>query len=256
MDTTEMTESPGRQCQKAEFKVFPSWDTALCIDQAPPNLDSRGHKAERNLVIEMCIDGYDDDQFKTKAEVVIRKLQKRWFEQKLESHFPFDEVDVNARRWELCMVYFEALAQGCREQSKEQLNKLIYENHMHNAQRRHDFLIQRLKINQLKVAKKGSVINPEYWMSQRYDLDLDLAKIQGEYLGRELVDKLRPKPEPLPLPLAPGDICITLSPRKHCTDTSLITETMPEPKHPQTSITGIWWYQSYTKFKKPSTKTN
>ncbi len=222
MDNIEMTEAQELQCQTAMFKVFPSWDSELCTDEDPPNQGSGGQKAERNLAIEICLDGYDEDQFTTKAEVVIRKLQKRWFEQKLESQYPFDEADVCAKRWELCMVYFEAFAQGCREQGKEQLDKLIYENHLHNAQRRHDSLLGHLRRKQLKVSKKGKAINPEYWMSQRYDLDLDLAKIQGEYLGRELVDKFRPKLEPLPLPPALGDICITLSPRKQSAESSVM----------------------------------
>jgi hypothetical protein len=138
------------------FKVFPIWDSAPCIDKAPPNQDSGSHKAERNLAIEICVDGYDDEQFTAKAEKVIRKLQEKWLELKLESKYPFDEADVNAKRWELCVVYFEAFAQGCREQSKEQLDKLIYENHLHNAQRRHDSLLQNLQSKQLKVAKKGN----------------------------------------------------------------------------------------------------
>lgn len=156
MDTIEMTEAPGSQCQTAVFNVFPSWDSAPCIDKAPPNQDSGSHKAERNLAIEICVDGYDDEQFTAKAEKVIRKLQEKWLEQKLESQYPFDEADVNAKRWELCVVYFEAFAQACPEQSKEQLDKLIYENHLHNAQRRHDSLLQHLQSKQLKVAKKGN----------------------------------------------------------------------------------------------------
>ncbi len=81
-----MTKAP--QCQSAVFEVFPSCDSALCTDEAPPNQDFAGQKAERNLAIEMCVDGYDENQFTTKAEKVIRKLQERWFEQKLESNFP------------------------------------------------------------------------------------------------------------------------------------------------------------------------
>lgn len=238
MSNIEMTEAPELQCQTAVFKVFPSWDSALCIDEAPPNQDSWGHKAEHNLAIEISVDGYDDEQFTSKAEKGIQKLHERWFEQKLESQLPFDEADVSAKRWELCLVYFEAFAQGYREQSKEQLDKLIYENHLHNAQCRHDSLLEHLQRKQLKVAKKGNVINPEHWMSQRYALDLELAKIQGEYLGRELVDKFRPKQKPLPLPLALGDICITLSPSKQSVDSSLMTDEMPKPKCPQIPIAG------------------
>ena len=154
------------------------------------------------------------------------------------------------------MVYFETFAQGCREQIKEQLDKLIYENHLHNAQHRHDSLLGHLQSKQLKVAKKGNAIIPEYWMSQRYALDLDLAKSQGEYLGRELIDKFRPKPESSPLPLAPGDICVTLHPMKHCANSSLMIDEMPEPKRPRISIAGTWRYQHYAEFKKPSTKVS
>jgi hypothetical protein len=249
MDTFKKTKAP--QCQSAVFRVFPSWDSALCTDEAPPNQDSGGQKAERNLAIEICVDGYDENQFTTKAEKVIRKLQERWFEQKLESQFLFDEADVSAKRWGLCMVYFEAFAQGCREQSKEQLDRLIYENHLHNAQRRHDSLLQHLQRKQLKAAQKGDVINPEHWMSQRYALDLDLAKIQGEYLGRELVDKFRPDLEPLPLPLTVGDICVTLSPRNHCAASSLILDEMPGPNHPKIPISRSWQYQQSAEFKNP-----
>lgn len=149
------------------------------------------------------------------------------------------------------MVNFEAFAQGCREQSKEQLDRLIYENHLHNAQRRHYSSLEHLQRKQLKVAKKGNVINPEHWMSQRYALDLDLAKIQGEYLGRELVDKFRPKLEPLPLPLTLGDICVTLRPRNHCADSSLMLDKITGSNHPKIPIAGNWQYQQFGGFKKP-----
>jgi hypothetical protein len=154
------------------------------------------------------------------------------------------------------MVYFEAFAQGCHEQSKEQLDRLIYENHLHNAQRRHASLLQHLQRKQLKVAKKGNVINPEHWMSQRYALDLDLAKIQGEYLGRDLVDKFRTKLGPLPVPPALGDICVTLSPKNHCADSSLMLHEMPGSNHPKIPIAGILQYQQSAEFKKPGAEAS
>jgi hypothetical protein len=43
--------------------------------------------------------------------------------------------------------------------------------------------------------QEGTYKDPERWIRQKHLIELDLARMQGEYFGRIWADENRPKPE-------------------------------------------------------------
>jgi hypothetical protein len=176
MDTTNITESPKCEQYNATFNVFSCWNHASCSEESLQSFDSELRSYEVNLNIKVCLHCGNVDWLTTLAEV-IQETQEKWFALRLESQAPFDEAGVEARRWELAIVYIESIVQGFRDQIKEQIYNIIYSNHLHNAERGHDSKLRYLQNEQQKAAEEGTVTDPEYWMPQMYAVEF--GKIHG-----------------------------------------------------------------------------
>jgi hypothetical protein len=228
IDPTNITETPRFEHYNAIFNVLPRWNHALCSKEVFQSVSSEVRKNEVNLNIKICLDCGSVDWLTTLTGV-IQEMQQTWFALSMESQAPFDEADVNAKRWELTIVYIESIVQGFQDQIKERVHEIVYSNHLHNAERGHYFKLRYLQTEQQNEAEEGGTVKaPEYWMTQVYDIDMGLARMKGDCLGRAVADQIRPNPEPASVPHVPGDICITLSQRKSFGDSSLLIDEMPD----------------------------